>query len=904
MTDCLESLRINFRCDRPDLAKAEAGTNMWLEKHKEYLKWQEGSDSGILWLEGEAGCGKSTLIATILQKVEARRHFSLRRTCVSEDSEDDSQNKGPAFLKLRHCYDAANQGSNAASHLAMLRSILFQLLSQCGELFSWVRRTFQDLSKTTTGAREWNLEDLKDAFRSISSSHVSAKISGRVDYWIVLLVDAFDESEALNATRSAENPRSQALGILRSCCASRGRVRFKLIMSSRPLEDPEVRAMTKQFTMLKIQECNSPDVAMVIDAKMRELSNALRSSPLNYTEDQIGHYQETARQSSNSAIQLVRATKTEQPECGGFLGMVATYARQHHGGIILWVKLMSDEMIDFCLKTARTIKNVADKLADVPKNLKVFYKKMVEQLLYRLDYHDDNALLSDLQSARTLITWACFTGQVLTLGELRDIVACASFTGPLPSNNTFNTELRLNNRALWEAMRQSICHHCGNLVRISQTTSPRIKIFRSESGPLPSGMADESDEVTILHLSLGQYLRASKEENVRLLCLPEADAQAFMARSMKEYLVMTFRHDTLAAKDSSKWVETDFNNFTFHLNDRPFLPYVLKYLPDLFQHLTRAELPQGDNSIDLWGYLKHDFSNPDGRLAGELLSGWVSSSSSQRTYHYRSSNKFGRLCLIKAIENRHLVALKILLDLGINPNEPLSMKENDYPLILAIKKRSIAMVILMQLSGAGRIEPNKWVPITLGSPESAKPACRPLKAAIELQDLDLLDFLLQGDLDLGIRGQRVDDLDLWQAFDLQRDDILGKLHQSRVRSQQFTPWVELQISGHDGTSGTRLVPVMLDTGADCNMMSYSIIAKLGLKMTPISRELINLGGSKIHIRATTKCTCRIADTQEWFELEFLIMPKEESQGLRYIVLGIEFIKSRGMLSFESHSIKL
>ena len=895
MTDCLESLRVNFRCDRPDLVEAEAGTNMWLGKHEEYRKWQAGSDSGILWLEGEAGCGKSTLIATILREVEARHHFSPHRKMVSQDSEDFSKDEAPVFLKIRHCYDAVNQGNNATSQLVMLRSILFQLLSQRRELFPWVRQIFQDLPETTTGAREWTMESLKDVFRGICSSCVSAQISSGVDYRIVLLVDAFDESNASDAMEPANDARFEALSILHSCCTSRGRVRFKLIMSSRPLEDSKIRVKVQQFTMLKVHECNGPDVAGVINAKMRELKHAMSSCPLGYTENQIGHYQEIARNKFDTALQLLQSTTT-QPQCSGYLGMVAINAWQHHDGIILWVKIMLDEMMRYLLATVRTIKNVANKLADVPKNLKDIYKKMVAQLLQRLGYHDDGAISSDLHSAKTLLTWACFTGRVLTLTEVRDILACASSTRMLPSNETFNVELRLNNGKLWEAMRQSMYHYCGNLLRIAQTTSPTIKILLYEKGASSNATADSSDEVAILHLSLAQYLRASNDSKVRLLCLPEAEAQAFMARLMRDYLFMSLDHDTLASKDPTKWDGVDFENFTAHLNDRPLLPYVLKFLPELFRKLTEDELAHGTQPNDFWDYLKPDFRNRKSSMITNFLSTWVGSSSSQRTYKLQGSDQFRRSCLVSAIENGHHTALITLLALGIDANQPLSTKGNDYPLTLAIKKRSKTMVVTIQLSGARIPEPHKWVPVMRGSAQSEKPACRPLKAVIELQDLDMLNFLLEDNLDLGIRGQRVDNADLWQAFDLQRDDILKMLHEKYILSFQFAPLVEFQLPRDDGTFKVRCAPALFDTGSKVNLVSYTIIEELRLNMTPKLMPPLHGIGGDVQLYGIANVTCRVADAHVWSRVEFCVTkPQAGLDSNRYLILGVSFMLSEGMM---------
>ncbi|KIK51404.1 hypothetical protein GYMLUDRAFT_395054 [Collybiopsis luxurians FD-317 M1] len=41
--------------------KRVEGTGQWILEHPEYIKWKQGPESNVLWIQGKAGSGKTIL---------------------------------------------------------------------------------------------------------------------------------------------------------------------------------------------------------------------------------------------------------------------------------------------------------------------------------------------------------------------------------------------------------------------------------------------------------------------------------------------------------------------------------------------------------------------------------------------------------------------------------------------------------------------------------------------------------------------------------------------------------------------------------------------------------------------------------------------------------------------------
>jgi ABC-type molybdenum transport system ATPase subunit/photorepair protein PhrA len=78
-TACLESLKfkeMNFR--KENIVSANDDTCGWLLENANYARWIKGDD-GLLWIQGKAGAGKSTLMKFIYEK-SSQIEFLLSRT--------------------------------------------------------------------------------------------------------------------------------------------------------------------------------------------------------------------------------------------------------------------------------------------------------------------------------------------------------------------------------------------------------------------------------------------------------------------------------------------------------------------------------------------------------------------------------------------------------------------------------------------------------------------------------------------------------------------------------------------------------------------------------------------------------------------------------------------------------
>ncbi|MCJ1401419.1 hypothetical protein MMC11_004632 [Xylographa trunciseda] len=60
------------------LERLTSGTGQWLFQKAEYIRWQRSTTSSLLWLRGDAGIGKSTLMASVIDRHETKSRFDSK----------------------------------------------------------------------------------------------------------------------------------------------------------------------------------------------------------------------------------------------------------------------------------------------------------------------------------------------------------------------------------------------------------------------------------------------------------------------------------------------------------------------------------------------------------------------------------------------------------------------------------------------------------------------------------------------------------------------------------------------------------------------------------------------------------------------------------------------------------
>ena len=164
----MQSLRfesIDRRRDR--IANPEVGTTHWIWSNPSYVQWDR-EPSGILWIQGKPGSGKSVLAKSI------QKHLS-----ESEDSSIVSISArtiiGAWYYSTRHALCA---------HGMMLRSLLLQVLEQ-------VRSLFRHVQEFIPEGQQWSRRRkiLREILLRFSTSQGDSRR-------ICCVVDGLDESDS------------------------------------------------------------------------------------------------------------------------------------------------------------------------------------------------------------------------------------------------------------------------------------------------------------------------------------------------------------------------------------------------------------------------------------------------------------------------------------------------------------------------------------------------------------------------------------------------------------------------------------------------------------------------------------------------------------------------------------
>ena len=181
---------------RKDLiADGEKNTGQWILSDPQYLGWRDEPGSALLWLQGNPGTGKSTLMKQIQNRLV--NGDTLSKTVVAS------------------FYYSAREGEPETSHKTMLQAVLHQILLQkTEETYPFFRPIFREKRGKM---QPWRFEELRSIFVSISRSH-----SESLEFF--LLLDALDESD---------NDRlSEIITLLKDGITSEAKL--KILVASRP----------------------------------------------------------------------------------------------------------------------------------------------------------------------------------------------------------------------------------------------------------------------------------------------------------------------------------------------------------------------------------------------------------------------------------------------------------------------------------------------------------------------------------------------------------------------------------------------------------------------------------------------------------------------------------------------
>ncbi|GAW20768.1 hypothetical protein ANO14919_102790 [Xylariales sp. No.14919] len=299
--ECLSLLKFEGQFLRRDeVSTAELGTNDWIWEHQAFISWAQKS-SGILWIEGKAGCGKYVLAKTIRSKIGQTWKSRLQGVPLPPISD--------WFYSTRH-------GDTTKSHILCLRSFLSQILQQNKASFHQYSSIYRQKGENQ---EKWTIDDYEGILLSLASQGIPA----------VCIIDAMDESDDSGGTYEL---RSRIINLMAKLCReTRSCLRF--IVTSRYTADMN-RALRKLsrdgdlLSLVVLEKENRQDIAIFIASSLKSLNDAI----------------DAFKSESKEEIDFTFSTSQGDGEAG-ILARIGEYIAENADSVILWVKLVMDALI-------------------------------------------------------------------------------------------------------------------------------------------------------------------------------------------------------------------------------------------------------------------------------------------------------------------------------------------------------------------------------------------------------------------------------------------------------------------------------------------------------------------------------------------------------------------------------
>lgn len=306
------------------------------------------------------------------------------------------------------------EGELQKSHYNMLRSILYDILSQKESFFFHFQAQYREYRKRQeqdqSNLDEWHYESLKKVLLSVGNHPRMERI--------YLVIDAVDESE--------ERDRYDILRLLYDLCARQGYTNgciVKVFVASRPVRDLD-HYMTKfqHSGVIRMQDMNVSDIRNFVDSFLPEI---------------------------------------DFPEY--ILHEATEYIVEHAHGVFLWVRLVRDRLIKYSMMGSSKIR-IFDFLKSLPKELEGLYELILQDLCRKeVGDDDDEDNEDDIADGLKMFQFVLFARRPLTIIELQHCLAIpdnleAEF---IPSVKSFEDHKIF-------AMRKRITHCGRNLIECKE----------------------------------------------------------------------------------------------------------------------------------------------------------------------------------------------------------------------------------------------------------------------------------------------------------------------------------------------------------------------------------------------------------------------------------------------------
>ena len=533
---------------RDRIAIPEVGTTHWIWSNPSYAKW-ESTPSGILWIQGKPGSGKSVLAKSIqnhLSKSEDSSIVSISaRTIV-----------GAWYYSTRHALCA---------HPMMLQSLLLQVLEQDRSLYSHVQDFVPDGEEWLRRKKFHGSQGkiLQKILLSISTSEGNNR-------QIYCVVDGLDESDYGDEDLGS---RAETLRFFNQLVKSPSR--FKLICLSRPSLD--IGKSLRRAHLIILQEVNLSDIEQLVDAGLSAITQALSEDDSSDEEDSGANYGSVEHNYSQRSTGTGSFTILETqpgPRKGriGYKGVleyfrkvkrveadrlehIREYLIKNARGVILWVTTILKTLETRAREPLCDLEQIEKELYKLPVDLAKLYLQILEALI-------DTLGESSIEASRRALLWVSVATAVrpFQLQELLDALAGGK-------------DLKVHS---WNSFRRQLQHLCGPFIEV-------IRPANSPHGDLSRSNVRKDDEVELLHQTVKDFLEDEKAAGP--LFLPRYEAQRTVNREVSEYIA-AFQPSKpsdqvpLPVQPNSDWTQ-NVEVIATYLEERSLLPFILLTYEDI-----------------------------------------------------------------------------------------------------------------------------------------------------------------------------------------------------------------------------------------------------------------------------------------------------------------------------------
>lgn len=283
----------------------------------EFCAWLQNG-SGVYWINGKPGSGKSTLMKHIYRHPQTIEIMAQR---------DQSR------LQVTAAFFFHDRGiSRQNSFEGLLHSVLHQILSQAPDVQKAVVPTYQE--RRPPPGQLWPVGDLELVFTQVLQQD-------KCPIQLTLFLDALDE---YNGSQEVMLRFVNAVIETPSTAATR----IQLCFSSRPwafLNDN-----FKEYAGFEIHKYTKEDIWNYLGGKFTKIPAVL--------------YYSTVKQPETQSMNAVKLEITKRAQ-----------------GVFLWVKLITDHLISASTKST-TAEELMDMVSILPSDMQKLYERMVDKIPY------------------------------------------------------------------------------------------------------------------------------------------------------------------------------------------------------------------------------------------------------------------------------------------------------------------------------------------------------------------------------------------------------------------------------------------------------------------------------------------------------------------------------------------